>query len=277
VDHDATNGSGGGGWRPLSEYLALDDRGGRLTRDVGAQWTFGDSIFGGYSAALLVAGTAAAATLPELLAASVTFVGALAPGPVEVTVEPVLDGYTAWIGRAVLSQGGAAALVGEAWFGRQGTLRQVPGAAAPPPGTTSLDWFTRKYPFMGAFDERASDYPRDESEDIAEPPARVGVWARAATPLAVSTPLERQLFSLMLIDGHIIDAAVRPHGNRGLVGLSHNLTVHWTGMPASDGWYEFTAEALGHGTFAATRAVLSGAGGDCAWAMQQGRLIRAVR
>jgi hypothetical protein len=276
VDHDPTNGSSAAAWRPLSEYLAFDERDGRLAREVGAQWTFGDSIFGGYSAAVLVAAIAGAAALPELLAASVTFVGALAPGPVEVAVEPALDGYTAWVGRAVLSQGGAPALIGEAWFGRQGTLRPVEGATIPPADTTSMEWFTRKYPFMGAFDERASDYPEDESVDVRPAPARVGVWARAAAPLAVTTPLERQLFTLMLIDGHIIDAAVRPHGNRGLVGLSHNLTVHWTGMPTSNGWFEFTAEALGHGLFAATRAVVAGAGGECAWALQQGRLIRAV-
>jgi hypothetical protein len=76
----------------------------------------------------------------------------------------------------------------------------------------------------------------------------------------------------MFVDAHIIDAALRPEGLLNGVGLSHNLAMHWTGLPASDGWFELDAAALISDSFAATKGELRG-GGDapCAWALQQGR------
>lgn len=259
--------------RTLAADLVLDRKGERFTRAIDDRWSFAGRMFGGYSGSLLVAAAAQVATMPELLSASVAFLRGLEPGPIEIDVEQVRAGRSAWVGRAVLRQAGRPALIGDTWFAAEGTLPSVDAAPEPPAGGTSMDWLAAEFPFMNAFEERGIAYPLDRRRDVPDPPPVIEVWARPDERLDVSTPLERQLFTFMLADLHIIDAAVRPHGMVGALGLSHNLTMHWTGIPGSTGWYGLRAEGVGSGTFAATRGVVQSAVGECAWVLQQGRVV----
>jgi acyl-CoA thioesterase len=245
-----------------------------LAPPIDERWTFSGRVFGGYSAAVLVRAAAARSPLPELLSVDVTFLRALLAEGYEVEVEEVRSGRTSYISRATVIQNGRAALIGDVWMGESGTLPPVDAALEPEGGEIDMGFFVETYPFMGVFEEIGVSYMAGLAEDVPDPPASIDVWMRSRDPLELDTPLERQLFGLMAIDGHIIDAAVRPGGMQGLLGLSHNLTVHWTGMPTSAGWFRLRADAQVSALYAATRASLSGAGGrDCAWALQHGRVV----
>ncbi|MFB3812981.1 MAG: acyl-CoA thioesterase domain-containing protein [Terriglobales bacterium] len=258
--------------RSFADDFALEKHGHRFTKVLGDRWTFAGHVFGGYSGALLVAATAKLAAFPELLSANLTFLRRVVAGPVEVKVDEVLSARSAWVGRAVLAQNGEPSLIGDVWFAKAGTLAPVDPLPDPPGRTQPAPWYYREYPFMNVFEHHAVDYPIDLDHDPPESPPRLNVWARAQDALAVRTPLERQLFTIMLIDGYIIDAAVRPHGLRDMTGLSHNLAIHWTAMPTAAGWFEFRAEAFGKPELSATRGEVRGANGPCAWALQQGRV-----
>jgi hypothetical protein len=237
-------------------------------------WTFDGRAFGGYSAAALVRAAAERSPHPELLSANVTFLRALVPGPFEVDVRPVRTGRTSFIAQGTIVQDGREALIGDVWMAPAGTLPPVDAAAQAEGGSIAMDWFTDAYPFMLHFEEIAVSYPRSAADDIGDPPPSIDVWLRPHESLKPDTPLERQLFQLMLVDAHIIDAATRPHGMNAMVGLSHNLTVHWTGLPTSAGWFRLRAEGHGDAGYSTTRATVHGAGGvDCAWALQHGRVV----
>jgi hypothetical protein len=238
------------------------------------EWTFSGRAFGGYSAAALARAAAAASPYPELLSVNVTFLRALVPGHFEVEVDEIRSGRTSWISRAKLIQNDGAALIGDVWMAPDRTLMPVAAASDPVDAAIAMDWFTDAYPFMRYFEEVGVSYPASVTEQSADAPAAIDVWLRPREAPSPDSPLERQLVQLMLVDAHIIDAAVRPHGMASMIGLSHNLTVHWTGMPTSSGWFRLRADAVGDVAHSATRATVEGAAGvPCAWALQHGRVV----
>ncbi|MHB8694427.1 MAG: acyl-CoA thioesterase domain-containing protein [Solirubrobacteraceae bacterium] len=238
------------------------------------EWTFSGRAFGGYSAAALVRAAAAASPHPELLSVNVTFLRALVPGRFEVEIDEVRSGRTAWISRASVVQDGAVALIGDVWMAPAKTLAPVAAASDPGDAAIAMDSFTDEYPFMRYFEEVGVSYPASVAESSADAPAAIDVWLRPRHAPSPDSPLERQLVQLMLVDAHIIDAAVRPHGMASMIGLSHNLTVHWTAMPSTAGWFRLRADAVGDAAYSATRATVEGAGGaPCAWALQHGRVV----
>lgn len=259
-------------WTPLAGYLELDYDGSAFSRDIDATWVFLGRVFGGYGAALMAAAAMDRSKQATLVAANVTFLRVLEPGRVEIEVEEMHSGNSAWAGRTVLRQGGQAVLFGDMWFGPRDALPVVDCAPPPPPGTPPIQWFLDAFPFMTAFEELALDYPTDPATD-PEPLPRVTLAARPHAGLEVHTERDRQLYLLMFADAHMMDAAVRPHGMATTLGVSHNLAVQWAGIAADDGWLEFEVEAIGEPPFSTMRGEIRGAGAiPVAWILQQGRV-----
>jgi acyl-CoA thioesterase len=264
----------------LHEALVLDGSMGHYSRVIGDGWTFADRVFGGYTAAL--AATAARQESPHstLLSAHVVFLEAATPGPLDVAVTELRSGRSTWAGHTVACQDGRPILTCETWFGVRKAETGSPETPCPigttsqpePEAHPSMEWLRELYPFLGVLEERAVDYPGSAEETGG--PRCVDVWARPSVPTG-DDPFLAQVVEMILVDAHLLDAAMRPQGLRASFAVSLDLTVKWEPAGHDPGWLNLVGNAgSSNDAFVACTGTIRGQDGRLrATASQQGRIF----
>src|SRR6202165_929926 len=264
----------------LHEGLFLDGSKGQYSRVIGDGWTFADRVFGGYTAALAATAARRESPHPTLLAAHVVFLEAARAGAIDVAVTELRRGRSTWAGHTVACQDGRPILTCDTWFGVRTAEAPFPATQSPidttsqprPETHPSMEWLRELYPFLGVLEERAVDYPA--SADETGGPRCIEVWARPSVPTG-DDPFLAQIVDLILVDAHLLDAAMRPRGLTAGLAVSLDLTVAWEPPSPNPGWLNLVALAgTSNDAFVActgTIRALDGTGG--ATASQQGRIF----
>lgn len=257
---------------PLGPDLELAADGDRFTAEIPSRWAT-PHTFGGFTGALLLAALHERSSQPELLSANVSWMGRPIAGPVRGELTETRRGGSFFCGHATLLQDEAPVATVDAWFGPAGSLPEVEGRDDEPDGFEP-EWLLDLFPFFRSYDWRAVDHATSASDVASEPSPEVCVWNRARPELGLRTPFARQLVTLMILDSSTFAPAVRPLSWAASWGAGHALSVHWTGMPADDGWYRLDAESLLRATpHVVCRGSLTGAdGAPIASALTQGRV-----
>lgn len=269
----------------LADEFRLDGDGdtGRYRRDISPFWTFGDNrVFGGYSAALVLAAAARALEMPGLLSCHVMFVEATRSGPVECLVEPMRCGRGTAAVRAVMQQAGEPTVIAQAWL----TADALPGAAPDeiqhsvpgPEGCREIAFRAQTIPFMAVFEERAVDYP-DSPAAFHSGPAHIDVWVRPRLDPGGPDRLISQLFDVLALDAHLLDPTLRARKSLQNGTASLDLGVTWCEALDPPAWRRVrTQSGPAVGRFVATSGVIRDAQGNIhARATQQGRVHTIAR
>ncbi|MCF2525800.1 acyl-CoA thioesterase domain-containing protein [Yinghuangia soli] len=259
---------------PLGDLLIRADAGGRLSADLSDHHCINGRGFGGWTAALAALAAARSAGGKQLSSCHVVFSGAAVPGELEFSVLPLVEGRTAAAYQVTMHQSGKPVLGAQCWFADPSMLAPAGPAsdrlAGVPPVAECprLGWIDASFPFLGGFAEWAIEYPLSADEfdgSFRGGGDTMSVWIAPAqdqwTAPGGSGPadgptdgLAERLTDLMILDTHLMDAALR--GTPGASMLSLDLAATWYAAPRRPGLTYFAAEGRAHGLLAATSATL---------------------
>ncbi|MDB5970076.1 MAG: hypothetical protein JWQ90_2526 [Hydrocarboniphaga sp.] len=260
----------------LVDELSLTGGSDRYRRDISRYWAFGDDrVFGGYTAALALAAAAEAVKLPVLLSCQLQFLGATRVGEASIEVETLVRGRSAASVRVVLYQNAAPTVTLQCWLGES---LPTPGndlsehSTPVPLACPQIRFRSELIPFMGVLDERAIDYPADDSGFQSGPPF-VELWVRPRQVATKPSALLSQLFDVIAFDAHMLDSTRRARASTRIVTASLDLSVIWYSALPLAAWRRVRVESgPSHHGFAATSAVICDeSGAKSASAFQQGR------
>ena len=262
----------------LESQFELADAGGELERSIDDLWSFGDDrVFGGYVAGLAVVAASSRTPYSVVMASHSLFAAPTRPGPVVLRPELVRAGRSTALVRVVIEQHEAVVLTSDVWFASavSSAKGELDTSMDPDPGTCPpIAWLSGPWPFMRYLDDRAIDYPLS-LEEFANGPARVRLWSR---PSQAVDGLFGRVYDVMLLDAHLLDAAIRPDGILVTEAFSLDLTINWCDVDGEVGWTCFASHAHRTEGFATCSATLSEAAGTVrAVGLQQGRLLPVDR
>ena len=206
----------------LEAELALDARGeGRYRREIGERWNVGDRAFGGYGAALALAASMRAVEMSTVLTSQTVFVRPLGFGTADIDVDVLRRGRSVAVARCQLSQEGQLFVSATSW------LSVVPRAhreAVPEPDEPDRNWAGSQWPVLAFAARRGSGYPASPDGFAGE--REIELWLRP------STSVDDQLFDVLLLDGHLLDAPLSLLGTINQPMASLDLTISWLPVPA---------------------------------------------
>jgi hypothetical protein len=208
---------------------------GQYRRRVPEHWCFDGRAFGGYTAALALAGVLDTAGGSAAASLSVSFLHPGEVGPVEIDIGTLRSGRSASAYRAVVRQGGAILVdasvwVADAWSGPAISPPPAPAEPVEPPDALpSLAWLVDDWGALDFADRRAIDYPLTWQE-FARGTPRIALWTRVddGGEPATSEPLPSpQLGDVLHADAHLFDAPAQVTGFGEVWLLSLDLNVTW--------------------------------------------------
>jgi acyl-CoA thioesterase len=229
--------------------FALVPRGGRLAGSIAPHWCFEDRAFGGFSAALTLAGVLTEVDRPALTSATVVFLETGDIGPVEVEVTRLREGRSATLAQATLVQAGrtivhVTAWLADAWQSSPTTAAAPPFGGEPivaPDSGARLDWLAETWPMLRFAERRAVNYP-SSFLTFRDRPSEVALWMRGLEDPGHARPLAwAQLVDVLHLDAHLFDAPgmvtgfTDPADETASVAsmLSLDLTIAWQPGAAS--------------------------------------------
>jgi acyl-CoA thioesterase len=194
--------------------FALVRRDGCLEGSIPGHWCLQDRAFGGFSAALTLAGVLTEVDRSVLTSATVMFLETGAVGPVEVEVSRLREGRSATVAQARLVQAGrpilhASAWLADAWQDVPTTPATPPFGGAPlaaPDAGAPLDWLPASWPVLRFAERRAVNYPTSFLT-FRDRPSEVALWMRGLEDPGHARPLAwAQLVDVLHLDAHLFDA-----------------------------------------------------------------------
>lgn len=209
--------------------LALDRCGdASFRRVIGERWHIGDDrAFGGYGATLALAAALRHLDLPAALSTYAVFVSPLRFGPIEIGVEILRRGRSVAVVRSTAHQEGQVALSTTSWLSASPRPAREP---VPAPEEPDRNWAGGQWPVLAFASRRGSGYP--ESATGFAGAREVRLW------LLPDAPVHDQLFDVLVLDGHLLDAPLCALGNIDTPMASLDLSVTWLPVPAppDGGW-----------------------------------------
>jgi acyl-CoA thioesterase len=217
----------------LVAELALDGGNGRYTRTIGSRWDVGGRAFGGYGAALALNAMTTASELPDALSLYVMFLNPLEFGDITFVVETLRRGRSVGAARATAVQGDREVLTATAWLSvasRSGVDEGRMRPSVTPEREPDRNWAGRQWPVLDFAERRGARYP--ESPTAFAGQRNIELWLRP------TSPVPDQLFDVLVLDGHLLDAPLCLRGNIDEPMASLDLSVSWLReeAPPANGW-----------------------------------------
>jgi acyl-CoA thioesterase len=128
---------------------------------------------------------------------------------------------------------------------------------------------------MGVMHERVIDYPTSQADFQGGPPY-TDLWVRPAIDAGPTDPPLSQLFDVISLDAHVLDATLRARSSPMLTTASLDLSVVWHQVLPFSAWRRVRTDSgnAEHGFVATTGIVRDEHGGVFAEATQRGRVRR---
>jgi acyl-CoA thioesterase len=201
-----------------------------------------------------------------------SFARAAATGPIECTGRPVRAGKRSAIVRVELRQDERTVAVADAWLVPSEAVSGGPRgaeAAVAPTDRAEVAWIAEVLPGFAQLEERAIDFPASRDELACGPPS-CDLWARARDP--AWDPVE---VDLLLLDAHLLDAALRSEGVDTVQATNLDLWATWLDRVPATAWRRVTTEAaIADAAAVATGRVTAEDGRLCAVAGSHARILR---
>lgn len=268
----------------LADAFRLDESDVGWTREISSFWTFGDRlVFGGYVGSLTLAAAAAATGMANVISCHIMFLGSTDPSPILLVVESLREGRVASGVRVTASQEGEVVVATQAWLSSHphigSSAKRAEWACSPSPDESEpITFRSQEIAFMGVLEERAVEYPVS-SASFHSGPEQVDVWSRPALPLGDNGGLCSQLFDVMCLDAHVLDAALSARASTDVTTASVDLSVEWYDTSRDDGWRRVrTQSGAVDSEFVSTSGTVHSRSGRLrARGMQTGRVWRSPR
>ena len=221
----------------LAAELSLEDGpDGHFTREITEFWRVEERAYGGYAAALALAGAVKAGERSVLISAYVMFLAPTLVGPVTLATSVLRAGRASAAVRSEIIQEDVCRVSAEAWLGEMPALDGGrPVDAVLPPGPESFPIASsRDYGFMDAFDERAVCVPSPAAPP--SPPPELDLWVRSRVPRGSSEAHLSQLEDVLLLDAHLMDSAARSTSASQPDGRSLDFALWWHHVEPRRDW-----------------------------------------
>jgi acyl-CoA thioesterase len=209
---------------------------GLFSREITEFWRVEERAYGGYAAALALAGAVKAGARSVLISAYVMFLAPTLVGPVTVATSVLRAGRASAAVRSEILQEGVCRVSAEAWLGEMPALDgDRPENAVLPPGPETFPVAPPlDYRFMYAFDERAVCVPSPASPLSPQP--ELDFWIRSRIPRGNNEAHLGQLEDVLLLDAHLMDSAARSTAAPRPDGRSLDFALWWHHVEPRRDW-----------------------------------------
>jgi acyl-CoA thioesterase len=202
---------------------------------------------------------------------------AVRPGPIEISVEVLRRGRGAGAARATARQDGSVRLVTQCWLTDEPLAAPIVANEAltqpAPLDCPEIVFRRQELPFMTVMSERAISYPPSSEQFHSGPPV-MEVWARPGIDAGDGDLPISQLFDVMILDAHVLDAALRVRPSTDVLTASLDMGAMWHRPLEFETWRRVRTECgpLAAGFVATSGTVHDETGRLFIQAMQQGRV-----
>jgi len=200
----------------LAAEFAIDGSDGRYTRSIEARWDVGGRAFGGYGAALALTAMTASTGLPVAQSLYAMFLNPLQFGEIDFVVDVLRRGRSVAAARSTATQDGRAVLTATAWLTSESNRR---GPAVVDPDEPDRNWAGGQWPVLDFADRRGAGYP--ESATAFAGAREIELWLRPRSAVP------EQVFDVLILDGHLLDAPLSLRGSIDEPMASLDLSVSW--------------------------------------------------